>query len=157
MTSKRKVASVVHACAGTVALLVIACFWFSTVIAELFLSRAAIVSVKHDILYGMAVLVPCLAATGGSGFALGKSRPGQLVTRKKRRMQLIALNGLLVLVPCAAYLYRKATVGQFDSWFYTVQVIELVFGAANLYLTSLNMRDGLKLANRFKPQAPPEA
>ena len=100
----------------------------------------------------MAVLVPCLAATGGSGFALDKSRSGPLVARKKRRMQLIALNGLLALVPCAVYLYRKATAGQLDSWFYTIQAIELVFGAANLYLISLNMRDGLKLANRSSPK-----
>ena len=56
-----------------------------------------------------------LCGNGGSGFVLGKSRSGPLVAKKQGRMQLIALNGLLVLVPCAVYLYRKASVGQFDS------------------------------------------
>lgn len=42
------------------------------------------------------------AGTGGSGFALSGERKGNLLAAKKRRMQIIAANGLLILLPCYA-------------------------------------------------------
>jgi hypothetical protein len=58
---------------------------------------------------------------------------------------LIALNGLLVLVPLAVFVHLKAAQGAFDGLFYGAQVIELIAGAANLWLIGLNARDGLRL------------
>ena len=46
------------------------------------------------VLPGLFILVPALAAAGGSGFALARDRRGALVQAKKRRMPFIALNGL---------------------------------------------------------------
>jgi len=63
--------------------------------------------------------------------------------------EIIAANGLLVLVPSAFLLSSLATAGRFDSLFTIVQAIELVAGATNIALLSLNMRDGLSL--RRKP------
>ena len=47
-----------------------------------------------------------MAAAGGSGMFLSKSRKGRLVDGKKKRMPFIAANGLVVLVPCAIALNR---------------------------------------------------
>ena len=141
-----------HAIFGCIAMLCIFSFWTSTLFTELFLSQAAIVSVKGIILQAMWILIPAMVATGGSGFALAKGRSGRLVESKKKRMPFIALNGVLVLLPSAVYLHSKAQAGAFDTSFYAIQVVELVAGAINLWLLSNNMYDGLKLAGRLRPK-----
>jgi hypothetical protein len=144
----------VHACAGSLAVLMVATFWCSTVIAEVFLSTEAIVTTKRAILFGIAVLVPLLMITGGSGFALSGTRTGKIFTVKKRRMRLIAMNGMLLLAPSAFFLYWRAAAGQFDAAFVAVQSIELLAGAAQLVLLGLNVRDGLLLSGRVWPRRP---
>lgn len=136
---------IIHPLAGLLALLTIATFWLSTAISELFLSAAAVSAVKTAIPWGFILLVPALAATGGSGFALSKGMRKGLVEAKRKRMPFIAANGLLVLIPAALFLAYKAQAGAFDASFYAVQVLELIAGAANITLLSLNMRDGLAL------------
>ena len=79
---------------------------------------------------------------------LSRSRRGRLVDAKKKRMPFIAANGLLV--PCAIFLNRWAAGGAFDTTFYVVQAIELIAGAINLTLMSLNARDGLRMAGRLR-------
>ena len=49
-----------------------------------------------------------------------------LVARKKRRMPVIAANGLLILVPAAVVLDQWAAAGAFDARFYVVQAVELL-------------------------------
>lgn len=61
-----------HGFFGGIALLCIATFWASTAVSELFLDQASVVAVKNAILTGMWVLIPAMAATGGSGFALAR-------------------------------------------------------------------------------------
>ena len=134
-----------HAGAGATAMFVIASFWGATLIAELFLDHVAVAAVKQAIVYGLLLLVPCLAVTGGSGFVLGKRRQVALVRQKQRRMKLIAANGLLVLVPTAFFLNGKAIAAEFDALFYLVQGVELVVGMVQLTLLGLNFRDGLRL------------
>ena len=140
-----------HLIAGLLATLTIATFFLSTVLVELFGSHEAVATVKSLIvLPGLFILVPAIAATGGSGFFLSKSRQGRLVDAKKRRMPFIAANGLLVLIPCAMFLNRWAVAGEFDTAFYTVQGLELLAGAVNLTLMGLNIRDGMKMSGRFR-------
>ncbi len=134
-----------HALAGALALLAVATFWTSTLVAELFLSGAAVARVKAGILYGMLLLVPALIVAGGSGFSLASGRSGALLAAKKQRMPFIAANGLLVLLPAAIFLQGRAADGAFDAVFYAVQAIELLAGAVNLSLLGLNLRDGLRL------------
>jgi len=138
-----------HAAFGGLALVTICCFWGSTVLTELFGDHAAIAGVKNAILWGMLVLVPAMAAAGGSGFSLGKGWKSPAVLRKKRRMKIIAANGILILVPSAVFLASRAAAGEFDWAFAAVQAIELIAGAVNITLLSLNMRDGFAL--RKKP------
>lgn len=144
---------VIHPVAGAVAILTIAAFWLSTALTELFGSEALIVTVKTAILWGFLVLIPALAAAGGTGLKLANGRRGGLVGAKTKRMPLIALNGILILIPSALFLAYKARAGVFDTSFYTVQFIELLAGAANITLLSLNIRDGLKMKGRLRRQA----
>ena len=139
---------IIHASAGTLAMLTIAVFWTSTLVSEIFLDYASVAAVKHAIVYGLFLLVPFMAATGGSGFALGKMRKGPLLDQKKKRMAIIGANGLLVMIPAAIFLNGKAAAGEFDAMFYSVQVVELVVGVVQLTLMGVNFRDGLRLAGK---------
>lgn len=137
-----------HPAAGTLALAIIATFWLSTLGSEMFGSRAMIVAVKTAVPWGLLLLVPTLAAAGGSGAALARGHKGGLSGAKLRRMPFIAANGLLVLVPCALFLAHKAQAGQFDTLFRAVQLLELTAGAINITLLAANLRDGLKMRHR---------
>lgn len=141
---------IIHPIAGTIAMLCIGSFWLATLVSELFLSQETVVLVKHTILQAMWVMIPAMAATGGSGFALSGTRKGNLLAAKKKRMQFIAANGLLILLPCAFYLYGKAAAGDMNASFYALQAVELVAGATNFSLMALNFRDGLKLSGRLR-------
>jgi hypothetical protein len=144
----------IHPIAGTIAMLCIGSFWLSTLISELFLPLQTIVLVKHTILQAMWIMIPAMVATGGSGFALSGDRKGALLAGKKRRMQFIAANGLLVLLPCAFFLHGKAAAGEMDATFYALQAVELLAGAINFSLMALNFRDGLKLSGRLRRKGP---
>ena len=140
----------IHAAAGVIGFLTILSFWTSTLYSELFTSHETIAAVKALILKGMFILIPAMAIAGGSGMAMGRKRKDALTKAKKTRMPVIALNGLLILVPAAWFLAGKAAAGEFDSTFYTVQVIELIAGAANLTMMGLNIRDGLRMTGRIR-------
>lgn len=146
--------SKLHAIVGTIALTCIGAFWLSTLVSELFLGETSVVAVKNGVLAAMWLLIPAMAATGASGFALGRGRGGRIVEVKKRRMKVIAANGILVLLPCAFSLASMANAGRFDMLFYAIQGLELAAGAVNFVLLCLNMRDGLRLSGRFSAFAP---
>lgn len=147
-----------HLFAGLLAPLCIATFFLSTILTELFGSHAAIAQLKSLIVTpGLWIMVPLMAAAGGSGMFLARSRRGRLVDAKKKRVLFIAANGLLVLVPCAIVLNRWAAAGSFDAGFFVVQAIELVAGATNLVLMGLNARDGLRMAGRLRNRLPTSA
>jgi hypothetical protein len=142
---------IIHPVAGALAILTIATFWLSTALSELFASRATVVVVKTAIPWGFLLLVPALAAAGASGFALAKGRRRDgLIGPKIKRMPFIAANGLLVLIPAALFLASKARASEFDASFDEVQALELIAGAMNIVLLSLNMRDGLKMKGWFR-------
>lgn len=150
--------SLLHAIAGTTAMIIIASFWISTLVSEVFLTHTAVAEVKHGILYALFLLVPLMAVTGGSGFSLGKMKKGisswnLILDRKKKRMAIIVANAFLVMIPVAFFLNNKATSGEFDTVFYAVQLLELLAGGMQLALMSLNFRDGLKLAGKLRPSA----
>lgn len=143
----------IHPVAGTVAIATIATFWLSTALSELFGSPALVTSVKTAIPWGFLLLIPALAAAGGSGVVLAAGRRAGLIGAKLKRMPLIAGNGFLVLIPSALFLAARAKAGEFDATFYGVQALELVAGATNIVLLGLNMRDGMKMKGwlRRKP------
>lgn len=138
----------IHPVAGALALLTISIFWLSTAVSEGIGSQAAVIAVKRAIPWGFLLLVPALAAAGGSGLVLAKGRRAGLIGAKLRRMPVIAANGLLILIPAALFLAYKAGHAAFDGAFYAVQALELAAGAVNITLLALNMRDGLKMKRR---------
>jgi hypothetical protein len=144
---------IVHPFAGALALLIIASFWISTVVVEIFGSEATVIAVKTSIPWGFLILIPALAVTGGTGIAMVQRARGGLVGQKFRRMPIIAANGILILMPSALYLSHKASAGAFDGIFYGVQALELLGGAVNLSLIAMNMRDGLRLSGRIEKRA----
>ncbi len=144
---------IIHPVAALTATLCIAVFFTSTVFVEFFGSHESVAMIKGLILRpGLFILVPAIALTGGTGFALSKNRKAHLVKAKMRRMPFIALNGLLILLPSAIFLEHRAAAGLFDGGFYVVQVLELLAGAVNLTLMGLSMRDGLRLSGRLRHQ-----
>lgn len=143
----------IHPVAGGIALATILLFWTSTVAAEAFGDGALVARVKTAILWGMLVLVPAMATVGATGFRLASRAQAPRIRAKKRRMPVIALNGLLVLLPCAVFLQARAAAGLFDTAFVVVQALELAAGALNITLMSLSMRDGLALARGRRPAA----
>ncbi|GAD83273.1 hypothetical protein FEK33_29125 [Nocardia asteroides NBRC 15531] len=138
----------VHPVAATVGLLTILIFWTCTVLVELFGSEAAVRAVKLAIPWGLPVLVLALAVTGATGFRLAGGWDDPVVLAKKRRMPVIAANGLLVLIPSAVTLAVLASAHRFGVAFYLVQALELVAGAVNIGLMTLNARDGRRLRRR---------
>ncbi|MBQ95594.1 MAG: hypothetical protein CL510_07180 [Actinobacteria bacterium] len=144
---------IIHPLAGGVAILMIAIFWLSTAISELSGSEPFVVLVKTLIPWGFIILAPALAAVGGTGFALGGGRSSGLVGKKRKRMPIIAANGVLILIPSALFLAAKAKAGDFDGTFYTIQMVELAAGAVNLWLLTKNALDGRKLTARRRSSA----
>ncbi len=148
--------SIIHATGGAAAIVIISTFWISTLVSELLLDNSAVVVVKHAIVnYGLAPLIIVMAIVGGSGNLLANGRSGGLVGAKKRRMPILVANAVLVMIPSAFFLNYKASSGQFDSWFYVVQVAELAVGLVQLSILRLNFRDGLIMTGRMRLKPKP--
>lgn len=140
----------VHAIAGIIGFLSILSFWTSTLFSEIFGTPETVAFVKAMILYGMFVLIPAMAIAGATGMSMGAKRMDAPAVAKKKRMPIIAANGLLILLPSAFFLESRAAAGIFDSWFYAIQTLELIAGAANLTMMGLNIRDGLTMTRRIE-------
>jgi len=139
----------IHAIAGITAFLTIFIFFTSTVLVELFGSLETIATVKQLIVYALFILIPAIAVAGAIGNILGREAKNGLVGAKRRRMPLIAANGIIVLLPAALYLNKLAASGDFGTMFYPVQALELFVGAINLILMGKNIMDGLMLTGRI--------
>lgn len=147
----------VHAIAGTAAMLLVAVFLTSTVYAELTMDVWIIAGTKRFILYGICLLIPAMAIVGGSGFSLAKGRVGGVIDVKMKRMRVIAANGLVIMLPSAIWLHMLASTGSFGMTFVIVQIIEIAGGLLQLYLLGRNFRDGLRLSGRLRRTAPRKA
>ena len=135
----------IHISAGLMAMVLIGLFWTSTVATELSGDVALIVMAKTMVLYAMPLLVLAMAATGASGMKLAGSSRAPVIVTKKRRMAVVAANGIGVLVPSAIFLAWRAGSGMFDTWFYAVQALELTAGAVNFTLLVANVRTGRRM------------
>jgi len=139
----------VHKIASLVATVCIATFFTSTLLVELLGSEDMVTFVKSLIVMpGIFILVPAMAITGATGFALAKERKGRVLEAKRKRMPIIAIIGMFILLPAAIYLNSWAAEGMFDIKFYILQAIELVAGAINLTLMIKSMKDGRKLVGK---------
>ena len=53
-----------HIAASALAMLTIATFWASTLVTELFLTEAAVITLKTSLPWGFLVLIPAMATAG---------------------------------------------------------------------------------------------
>ncbi|WP_236748073.1 hypothetical protein [Acetobacter aceti] len=136
----------IHPLTGAMAILCIASFMTASIIAELYGNPQTMAVIRHAILWGLLVLIPCLALTGLSGYRATGTAPRGLALTKFKRMRVTGLNGICILVPCAFFLALRASELKFDRLFYEVQFIELLAGSINLALLGMNFRDGLRMA-----------
>ena len=137
-----------HGVAGAAALFTITTFWVSALTAEVVLSSAGVVVVRTAIFYALPVLVISMIVTGASGAALAGRSKAPVIRAKRRRMALVAGNGLLVLVPSVIFLWWRAQAGHFDASFRIVQIVELVARAIIIALLALNMKAEMAMRTR---------
>ncbi len=149
----------IHLVASLVCMLTISSFLACSLTVEALGSDADIHAARRWILRALVVLVPALAAAGLSGRKLAGRSRAAIVRRKLRRMQLIAGTGITVLIPCVITLERLSAQNNLGLAFQLVQTLELLAGAFNLSLLTLNFRDGLTLraARHGKRPRRPEA
>lgn len=138
-----------HILAGVTGFIIILGFWSLTVLSHLVGGEAAVVAVKRAIPWGLPVLIPALMLTGISGMRMGRHATIPQIAAKRRRMPVIALNGLLVLVPSALYLAHAVETRPDGTGFVAIQMVELAAGALNIMLMGLNIRDG-RVAARMR-------
>jgi len=120
----------VHLAAAVAAVAVIVTLLTSSAVTELIGTPGEVRLLRHGIMLGLPLLIACLATVALTGRRLAGRSRAPVVRRKQRRMQLIAVAGLVVLVPCA------------------LEIIELAAGGLNLALLVLNFRDGRALTRR---------
>lgn len=138
----------VHRGASFLAFALLVLFWTSTILSEWKGELSWIRRVKTFILSAIPILVIAMAVAGITGSKLApKAKKGVLAT-KRLRLQIMAGNGVLVLIPSAVALWWMISQSEPSSSFYSVQAIELIAGALNLTLLGLNIRDGLRLRRR---------
>jgi len=140
--------SKLHRIAGMAAGLLILTFLTVSALSELNGDPDTIRLAKTAIAWGLIALVPALMITGASGMRLGKGWKGPAIAAKKRRMAIIAANGMFVLIPCALALAWLARQGETGAAFAIVQTVEFLAGGTNLVLIGLNARDGIAMAQR---------
>jgi hypothetical protein len=145
----------VHVAAAVTALAVITTFLVSSGVTELLGGTSDIRTLRHAIVFGLPLLIACLATAGLTGRRLGAGSRSFVLARKQRRLQAAAAVGLLVLVPCALILNHLAAAPVPGSAFAVLEITEFLFGTLNLSLLALNFRDGRRIARRHRsPRLP---
>jgi len=140
----------IHVGSSITAMTVIAIFLLTTIGAETWATDDGIAAVKRWIARLIAVLVVAMIGAATSGQRLAGRSLHPVIRRKLKRMRAVGAIGLLVLIPSAVVLARLAADHEFGSLFVVLQSVELVAGATNLTLLTLNLRDGLTLRSRSR-------
>ncbi len=138
----------VHLGASLGAVSVIVMFLASSAITDLTGNAGEIRVVRHAIVYALPLLAACLASAGLTGYRLAGGSSSPVLRRKQRRLKAAAAIGLAVLVPCALILNDLTTSVTSGAAVGALEVTEMVFGALNLCLLSLNLFDGLRITHR---------
>jgi hypothetical protein len=138
------------------ALALIMTFLILTTVTELIGTAGDVHIVRQWIVFGLPVLIGCLATAALSGRRLARNSRAAVIRRKQRRMQIVALAGILVLVPCALILDDLTASASAGGVVTALEITEILAGALNLTLLALNFRDGRRLTRPRKPARRPE-
>ena len=137
----------IHLTAAAGAVTLITTFLISSAVTELAGNAADVHSLRQRIVYGLPLLIGCLAAAALTGRRLARKSRAAVIRRKQRRMQVVAALGIIVLAPCALIL-DALTAGAVVTG---LVITEMLVGALNLTLLLLNVRDGRRLS---RPRTP---
>lgn len=148
---KRKTLVKIHIIATTIAVITIATFFVSSLIAEINGDKGLIRDVKKVILFSLPVLLIAMSALGISGNRLAGKSQNPIVLAKQKRMKLVFINGM-GLVTLACFLYYRSHYQTIDIIFLGAQIAEFALGLTNLILMGLNIKSGFQLSGRFKKQ-----
>lgn len=146
---KRKNLVRIHVIATIIAAITIAYFFISSLAAEIKGSETAIRKVKEVILFSLPVLLIAMPALGATGNMLAGKSQNPIVLAKKRRMEFIFVNGL-ILITLACFLYYRSHYQTMDGIFLAAQLVEFTLGLINLTLIGLNIKSGFQLSGRLK-------
>lgn len=141
----------IHLTAAIGALTLIATFLVSSAVTELIGNRGDVHDVRQWIVFGLPLLVGCLAAVALTGRRLARKSKAAVIRRKQRRMQAVAAAGIAILVPCALILAELTATTSAGSVVTALEITELLAGALNLTLLVLNFRDGRGLSRPRQP------
>lgn len=140
---------ITHITATVIAVITIGSFFSFSLIAEIIGENLFIKQVKTGILYSLPILLIVMPVLGISGKKLAGNSTNPMILKKMKRMKIIAINGL-VLISLAIYLYYHAIYKTIDTTFLFIQLAELLIGALNLAMITMNIKTGLKLSERRK-------
>ncbi len=141
----------IHLTAAVGALALITTFLVSSAVTELAGNAAAVHNLRQWIVFGLPLLVGCLAAAALTGRRLARKSRAAVIRRKQRRMQVVAALGIVVLVPCALILDALTAGASAGAVVTGLVLTEMLAGAINLTLLLLNVRDGRSLS---RPRTP---
>ncbi|EAQ67223.1 hypothetical protein MED121_14889 [Marinomonas sp. MED121] len=151
----KNLTALVHKTSALICFILIACFFSSSLLFDMFGNQESVLIVKNGIFYSIWLLIPLMAITGMTGVKMAPKVTSGPIGAKKKRMPLVALNGLLILLPAAYFLRELALNGEFNSLYYAIQTLELFAGFINLTLMSLNIRDAMALKKGSQKERKP--
>jgi len=137
-----------HQITAAAGLMTIASFLLATVVSETIGDLELIAEVKKMIVDGLLLLLVCIPLTVISGKRMAALYPNNpYVEAKARRMKWIAINAVIFLIPLALGLNYLAQIGRFDIIFYSLQILEFICGATNIFLFTKMFSDGRQINN----------
>ena len=150
---KRKTLVKIHVIATVIAIMTIATFFVSSLVAEINGSETFLRKVKAAILFSLPILLITMPALGVTGNKLAGKSQNPTVLAKRKRMRFVFVNGI-TLITLACFLYYRSHYQTIDSIFLVAQVAEFALGLTNLTLIGLNIKSGLQLSGRLKKHKP---
>ena len=139
----KNLTALVHKTSALICFILIACFFSSSLLFDMFGNQESVLIVKNGIFYSIWLLIPLMAITGMTGAKMAPKVTSGPIGAKKKRMPFVALNGFLILLPAAYFLRELALNG------------ELFAGFINLTLMSLNIRDAMALKKGSQKERKP--
>lgn len=141
----------IHLSGAVGALALISTFLVSSAVTEMAGNAADVHSLRQWIVFGLPLLIGCLAAAALTGRRLARKSRAAVIRRKQRRMQAVAALGIVVLVPCALILDALTASASVSAVVTGLELTEMLAGALNLTLLLLNVRDGRRLSRPPTP------
>ena len=129
------------------ALAIISLFFLASVYTEINGNHDLILNVKTIIVFTMPIMLILMPVAAITGKKIAGKSMAPIIKIKKNRVKFIAINGIILMV-LAVLLYLRASNGQIDNTFLTLQFTEFAFGLANMSLLLLMIRDGRILTGK---------